>query len=394
MLSIGVALPPSPEYHNNINFNPSIVLLNDNTYLMSFRTFRRWPVLSGNNTREKNHPWYGGPGGEYWWQTREGGYEGTGFALLQIGDRQITSITILPESISHAVDLRLTINENTGEVIGTYKTWVGTNEETTIPLPQGQYGMIVGYDRQKYGLPFNPTSCCVLIRFARLQPMVINQSGVYTLSHSNTKDEILCKNVSDIYEGNWSLWFYYNKLFISYHLVPRHIIFQPDTQMSNCSVITSASETIFSKIQNYYNQAVIISLSTPAIPYNSVYLAVGHSKLFPDKLTSTNTKADIFYRNYRQVFSGHPFADVRYFMFLYTFNPHTLDILQVSDFFLPPTTSSNIVFPCGLTTYPDGYIISYGEHDDTIKLLFVSRNKIETMLQKEKSPAEYDFISL
>lgn len=80
-------------------------------------------------------------------------------------------------------------------------------------------------------------------------------------------------------------------------------------------------------------------------------------------------------------------------MFFYTFDPRTLSILEVSNSFIPPGATSNVVFPAGLILNSEGQIIvSYGERDDKMKLLFISPEEVQGMLRTDLTPETFDFI--
>lgn len=89
---------------------------------------------------------------------------------------------------------------------------------------------------------------------------------------------------------------------------------------------------------------------------------------------------------------SHPYNGVRYFMFLYTFDPESLDILETSHAFIPPTATSNVIFPAGLVVENNRIIISYGEGDCAMKLLFIPTADLNQLLISNMKPEDFDFI--
>jgi len=77
------------------------------------------------------------------------------------------------------------------------------------------------------------------------------------------------------------------------------------------------------------------------------------------------------------------------------FNPDTLEILEVSHAFIPPQSTSNVVFPAGLIiNFEQQVVVSYGERDDKMKLLFLSPEQVQAMLRTDLTPETFDFIRL
>ncbi len=221
--------------------------------------------------------------------------------------------------------------------------------------------------------------------------MLFEEGGSYKLLSPNP-GVILCQNLTGYDEKNWSLWSYNNRMMISYHLSPKHIVFKPEVTRSLCQVLFEDSINIFSRIKEYYGLAIDFSLSTPAVPISSQrYLGMGHLKLFPSAIASSDTnawQANLHLAN----LPTHAFKNTRYFMFLYTFDPETLEIVEISHAFLPPGTQSNVVFPTGLIIEGDRIIISYGEQDSRMKLLFISLDEVNQMLRPDLTPQTFDFI--
>lgn len=242
------------------------------------------------------------------------------------------------------------------------------------------------------GLPKVQKSCCSLIHGSKL--ILTYETNGYTLTGKDEK--ILCQNLSTGLEKNWSTWDY-NGLKLSYHIVPQHTVFEfTDTQNQCYSRFEPEEENIFVQIESYYKgplRSALFSCSTPAIPFGNKYLAVGHLKLTPMELPQRPTLGKQRHQELRRFLDGHPSYNTRYFMFFYTFDPETLSILEISHSFIPPGATSNVVFPTGLIMNLDGKIIvSYGEHDDKMKLLFLEPEEVTSMLRTDITPETFDFI--
>lgn len=372
-----IIVPYNMEFGNHINFNPSIVHIKNNYYLLSFHSFRRnegHPELMHETIKadisDPYHLYYGGHGSKTWWNPGREGEWGTGFMLLNISNYKVRSIDIV-DFLDEYLDTRLLKTSNT--IIATTSNGEKANQ-------------LRGVDRSKYGLN----------KYIYPDDTMLTTSSIFNITamfdqgefiFEMNKPQSLCLNLQHE-EKNWSPYTYNNQLYISNWLVSKHIVFIPHTY-EDCSVIKSEHPTIFNKIEIFYNHKVLFSLSTPAISYNNVKLAVGHVKIYGN--VKLNTLAYQFIQNDKP---KHPFNDYSYMMFLYTFDPETLEILSLSPAFYPPTTQHAVVFPVGLTFNKD-YIISYGEADMKMKLLFISPEKLSNLLVPISDyDEEYEFIQL
>jgi hypothetical protein len=205
----------------------------------------------------------------------------------------------------------------------------------------------------------------------------VNDKRLLGVEGFDERGKLLCKNFQGE-EKNWSLYTYNNNLYISQWLYPHHQVLKVEdmNDLNQCNMYTSKNSTIFHTIQKFYKKSVLFSLSTPAIPYYGLRLAVGHVKIMGDRVPK-NTVAYDFVQNdlYKQ-----PAENTSYMMFFYTFDPSTLDIVRISPGFYPPDIKHGVVFASGLTQHNDDYIISYGEGDYKMKFLFVNSYAIDKLL--------------
>lgn len=362
--------PPNQSYSKSSMFNPSIVKLDgENNYLLSCRSFRRFKPTYTNslvtNTNSLNHPWLNGPKSVAWFTVTDEGFDGTLFFLVRIEQRQIIIVKFLLE-LDTVIDVRL-FKTTDQDVIVTGNKLV--NSQTIIV-------------KSTIHITTNPNPNNVYFDMDEFRP--------------------LCINLSETTEKNWSYWSYDDKNYISYNLAPKHIIFVeiPDKDFNeddkefqllnqprsiSCLPFIAKDFNLFHDLSKFYKGHVSFSLSTPAIEFETdKYLAVGHSKVSYDIENFdefSDTPAQQFLDENRDLLS-HP--AVAYLMFFYTFNPVTLEILEISNSFIPPTTKDGVVFPAGLTQIDeDTFMVSYGEGDFKCKFMSFRRDEIDEYLIKQ-----------
>lgn len=368
------------------NFNPSIIQLSNKQYLVSYNSYRRYSFnVSKTVPKEQLHPWFGGPGSFMYWMIMDEGYSGTSFLILNIYQNEISFVDDIKQYISYASDMRLA--DIDGLIFGSYNSNVDTQEIAYQTQGENGHSLEIGQDRTEMGLPTIKEPCCNFIHGTNIK-ISFNTDG-YEINAD--KPQVLCQNLSLNYEKNWSVWDYHG-LKVSYHLIPRHTVFEFRNSPTDCIARFEPSlSNLFDQTELYYQRSILFSCSTPAIPFGGKYLAVGHLKLLPDKLPEGFTLGKRRDQQFKDL-PKHPLG-VRYFMFFYTFDPRTLSILEVSNSFIPPGATSNVVFPAGLILNSEGQIIvSYGERDDKMKLLFISPEEVQGMLRTDLTPETFDFI--
>lgn len=362
-------IPYHQKFGNHVNFNPSIAHYKDDLFLISFHTFRRnegHPLkhIVKGSIYDPYHMFYTG----HWWDHGDGVW-GTAFALARINDRQIEYIKTMGYN-DYGTDMRL-LNTGNGVFIGTM---------TMSSEPEDK-----GYDRILYELDA-PIGSSVSISMLEIE--IIDIDNTYMLEDADQCGNVICENLQDA-EKNWSTFIYNKKLYISNFLVPKHIVFVP--RDDTCSVKKSDKTTYFQQLEEYYEKTILVSLSTPALAYGTMMLGCGHLKLSMNDLPR-NSSAYQFLK--KATIPPHP-TKTFYMMFLYTFNPKTYNIVDISPAFFPPNVEHGIVFPCGLEYYQNEYIISYGEGDAEMKFLFMSKESIKDLLHAENYyDDEYEFIYL
>ena len=313
--------------------------------------------------------YYGGYQSNMWWNTLRGEW-GTGFIMVKINNGQIEYAQNLTFN-DYGTDMRL-LKTPTGTIIGSMS---GSNKIKNK-----------GTEREHYLLP-KATTRNLSISAIEIQ-IVRNKSGRWFLHGAEKPGKLLCEALQDE-EKNWSLYFYEDQLYISNYLIPRHIVFVPDN--NHCKVIASRDAGVFYELQLRYKNQLLFSLSTPALPYNDAMIGVGHIKLELKKIPQ-DTRGYHFIKENK--FAIHP-TYVYYMMFLYTFDPITLNIIKLSPAFYPPHAKHAVVFPAGLTYYQGDYLISYGEGDSEMKIMFIDNYDVDRLLVPASYyDEEYDFIYL
>lgn len=393
------------EFGRNINFNPGMIHLYDNTFLVAFHTYRRlyghpYNVIPEPNIKDPYHMWYGGPNSSTWWEYVEpsgpgsGGFKGTGFMIIKIDLHKIYLYQVFDVQTTGS-DTRLSIIDTYNE--GKYKVISDIFSSFTSSWDESLYN-IWGIDREKYGLTkANPTGERVSINEGKLH--LINHSG-YRKSISGIKARINEHfELSLEYKGkgtsvcpklqrrdkNWSFFRINDKIYTSYWLSPKHTVF--DTKI--CNVHMEQNTNIFYRIEQYYEKKILFSLSTPAIEHDGKMIAVGHVKV--NYSLPINTTGYYFLENMK--LSKHPVT--AYMMFFYTFDKNTFEIIEISSAFYPPEMANNVVFAVGLVKFNDEFIISYGEGDCKMKFLFMPYNEInELLMDQNLISEEYEFIYL
>ena len=380
------------EFPKNFNdyslFNPSIIKLDNNDYyLLSCRAFRRLGESNSNTAvtiGSRNHPWLGGNiQSPLWWQVTDEGFDGTLFFILRLFKSKFSIIRQLFK-LDYILDVRL-FESDKGEIIATGNKLVNNR---VIIVKSIIHLINTDFDNDPYN-----------IEFGDFRP--------------------LCLSLSGVTEKNWSYWSYNKINYISYIISPRHIVFVEklntkeedisssltklsitNTELSNpiqCTPLLKTENNLFGSITKYYKDTVLFSLSTPALPFlDGKYLGVGHTKInysVKNYRELNNSDASLFIDENRDLMS-HP--TTFYLMFFYTFNPETLEIIDISNSFIPPTTNDGVVFPTGLTMVnTNNYLISYGEADFKCKFMIFSTQEILELIkdQNEYTVYNYQFIS-
>jgi len=325
---------------------------------------------------EPNHPWLGGIGSKTWWNTVYG-YDETGFVILEIGD-QIRNVKSLGKGNFYLQDA------NNQPVPSDLKSLTGV--DARLLHLYGDY-FLFSYNKYIVEGSVKDQTCekgCFLIcaRILRLD----NRGNL-----SVGKENVLCPQISNSVEKNWSFWGYNDRVFFSYGLAPKHSFYVLQIDMTRGDIVCSPypnqeAEGYYGYFEEKYNnngKFLHISLTTPALRYNrDRYIGIGHVKYANDQkyidLVQTSPLANFFTR--MKNFKRHPALD--YLMFIYEFDPRSGEVLRITDMFLPEDTDYVLGFPSGLEYAPDGDVmISYGDHDSFCKIVKIKREIVERMLK-------------
>ena len=240
-----------------------------------------------------------------------------------------------------------------------------------------------------------------------------------------TKGKLLCPEKSNSVEKNWSMWMTADdSLKMSYGLSPVHEIFSLKIKNNKikCNNIKKIRGKVdfFRELELYYNNNVMISLTSPALLENGKFIGVGHLKYkyrsidyerkngqiiltsnsysnidnkFLVKLTHKNTNLVKFHN--KMVKDGKKFHPLLvYMMFIYEFeSTPPYDITRVSPMFIPESDYT-LCFPTNLTYSHQlkEYIISYGDHDTACNMMVMTPDEIQDALEPIVSPSDVRFM--
>lgn len=162
---------------------------------------------------------------------------------------------------------------------------------------------------------------------------------------------------------------------------------------------------VLSDIIKFYKNEIYFSLSTPCIEYEInneiMYLSLGHVKI-NHKIKYGNSPFEkfLFSINYHNNTEINKHGKYIYFMFFFVFDKN-YTLKYISNAFIPTDENKShlpylLVFPTNITKCNEKYLISYGEGDIKCKLLFLTKQIIDSHLipiDKIK-PETFDFIFL
>lgn len=361
---------PRINYKRLIKFNNSIIHLEDDLYLMSYRVWfddkhKVIPKKSG----DKGHPWY-----SIW---KEKKYDGTGIALLRIDNND--KVTVISDNIERnsngRVDVRV-FRMIDGKLYVNFNSWDKIRGH--------------GFDNSQVEEHNCKGEVCTLYKIAQLNLTKYNNRNI---NYHFTKEKIFCKNYVNIIEKNWSHWIdnknCENKF--SYSISPNHTIL--DHSKKNCKYIKKQFLNFY-RLEKAYDWTIYFSLTTPAIKYSdNLNIAVGHCKVNTNKLRELerndkhNKLIKFINKNIKKSTVMH-YGGLIYFMYFYIFNDKG-KILRMSDCFIPNKSNPYLlVFPMGITQKnndPDTFYVSYGEGDFRSKLMVINRKKIESLVKPAES---------
>ena len=433
-------------------FNPSIIRVGNN-YLMACHGFRRYdedivkePV---DSVHHANHPWYGGPESISWWTPTFEGFNGTYIFLL---DSNLKVVKELME-LDDLIDMRLFKNPD-GQIIATANKFVkeyvfGTDlddEDDGINcLHEGCTAIVKGIVQLSSNYTVSNTEFKILCPFlstkteknwsywfyrgqnyisymltpkhvvfveteekkslepSRLPPLPKSAFEYFSdMNIARVYGEMQKPVRSDAMKELGRMWRELSdeerEPFIQEEIKGKRVQASPKTMFNVCKVLIERESSFLQYMSDFYEGELKFSLSTPAIPLGlRRWFGVGHGKLEygVGKVEELqNTPGSKFLRDNEDL-KQHPNA--LYFMFLYTFDPESLEILEISNCFFPPGATIGIVFPAGLTTTSIGnFLISYGEGDLKCKCMELTIAEVNGLLQKqtEFTGETYEFVRM
>lgn len=398
-----------------VRFTPSIVHIKDNTFLLSYRVWKRAdylkiPKYAGN----RGHPWY-----NYWGYLS---YDGTAFAMISIDKNQ--NIKILKDKIypNWMVDTRLIKNNNKIYVVYNY---FGKLNPLKHPKEYKNYRKCsYAYDKDKQKVLYNPTRQGLKeLKFKGNNiNSFMNKSPCHMLITAEldldkelrpkiSNPRVVCPKFHNTIEKNHIPFFINDKMYTLYSLTPL-VIFSPE-----CKKLFPKSK-LFDNIVKFYDKREIgpfkkylqISGSTPFVKEGKELIAAGHFKVQLSKLKHIpkNTslekmlitiKSNFKLRNFSNNFENNlnipniRYDTLIYGMFFFSLDAKTFKIKRCSDFFLFKDNQKkmSLVYPAGFVRKDKEYILSYHEADSSVKLMFLKENEINSLLKHNNNTKPRDF---
>lgn len=414
-----------------VRFIPSIAKWKESKrsviYLVSYRVWKpetdpKTPVI---NPYDPGHPWV-----TFWKMSR---FDGTAFFLLEVSKSNPENLRVLkefPVTRNNRVDMRLFVNEQTGDIHTTFNTFGLLHPKTHAK----------NY-KNATDTEFQPT--CFLYKNKKTDkvfPNVTQKQTVKTIDANRTltvaqkdrykhqswctfqmkarltvkgdtfvfKDSgLVCPQHHRRFEKNMQIFVNHKgKVGYQYALTPWSF-FEPET----CSIVGQKT-TLFSKLADYFDprpdveammKNIAFSCSTPLVDFSDTeYLAVGHFKIHHGENYGYKRNLNKFLKQTKDMLGITKFDSDRlhpkliYGMFLYTVNKKTMKLGKVSGAFVPlyKTYTQALAFPTGLSAHTkDTFLVSYHENDMTMRLLHLTRADIQRLLtfDNKSKPQEYTF---
>lgn len=358
-----------PQIDNDVLLNPSVCHWKHNLFICTYRVFTRnnsSPYTSIYNN--PNHPWLGGEGSHSYWNS-EGGYDHTRICLLEITDDSVSFVKYY--GYIQGQDIRVyKVDDNRFAITG--NTVINNDSNVNLSSTNCEKG-------------------CYLI-FVRILTMLSKKKI------NISQGIILCPEVSNKIEKNWSIWKNpQGQFLVSYGVSPSHEVFtlQLQNNLLQCTAISKihGNNRFFEKLIKFYNNIIFISLSTPALRRkNGNYIAFGHVKYKYKNIDKINPSTNLFKFN-KKIKNKNLHPTFVYLMFLYEFSSqYPYSITRISNMFIPESEFS-LVFATNLTRNTKGtYILSYGEHDSECWLLYMTEKEVEDALITITDPQDLQFL--
>jgi len=366
---------------NHVRFNPSIVHIQDNEYLLCYRLFIPYENLKKSKIPI---PW------KSKWQNNVDTTVLCKIQLIKNGKFKVLSEDLLqtePEMYNNRIlDTRIfkDINNN---VSLSFNTWT-TNPKGQIRAELKK--QCVGNWSCTYIAKSKLTIKHNKIKLSSFKYPCLNLRSVLPLSNR-------C-HIGQREEKNWVFWYTKNNNEMISYFVEPHIVFQTNKKDNRCKSIAQTSNGNLSKIKALYGNMNFL-LGTPPILYNkNEYIAVGHMKYNYKKsqiLKESNLKNKVLHFN--KACDPKKPGNLIYMMYFYTFSTtFPYEIKRIGHSFIPKGHGKYLLtFPMGIANHTNKskYVLSYGEADQYIKLLTISKKEIENMLLDYNTlrPEEYEF---
>lgn len=396
-------------------FNPSIAHWKNDLYLCVYRRFVRYSdIYSKKNIHDytadpltdPNHPWLGGDRSTVFWKTPYG-YDNTHIVLLKINGNSVVLYKkyTTGKNVYNNIDGNITLSSPNDMLInGVDARLLYINKNKFIV----SYNVFIKSDLEiKRG---NCINGCGLISMNKIE---LNKDGSELTLYQDT---ILCPDISNYVEKNWSFWKFKNDLYFSYQLYPSHEIFKlshfgmnKTIKCTSVTVDTIDCLRIFRHACNYIqnNRTIYplhVSVTTPAIQFTylnlPLYIGIGHIKYNYEEVSRLRSGSCDYLNNIttriNELFPVlHPVYI--YLMFFYIFDGRNGLVKYISNMFIPYNEKSKtgLFFPSGITKTNDNkFLLSYGDSDSLCKYIILDKTKIESMCYPTNDTCASNIIKL
>jgi len=341
-------------------FNPSIVKIENDRYLISFRV-----MIS--NVPEPYHIW------RIWNEGHDGiisqKYPNLYWGLYPRNGKLCEEKKISFSDKSVWFDKNTATYDNTGFCIGKIDSLGRFDMEWCHPAPTGYFNMYdvrLSYINNVIHITGNHhyNGHKMLTRILEITP-----KGLIF-----KRESPLLKNFRSMVRSDEKNCVLDPEGSIHYSIGEEYIMYNT----RNKTISNQKLPLIASIIKLYGNDKIYFSLSTPLVQYGNDYLAVGHMKI-NYRYSYPGTSFDIF-------MEGKSFSHMTYVycMFFYTMDIKTQKVKMMSDLFIPTLNNIHkphlLVFPTGIIYDEELVTISYGDGDDRCRILQLTKQEVDKLI--------------
>ena len=191
---------------------------------------------------------------------------------------------------------------------------------------------------------------------------------------------------------NWILFEYNNKKYIIYYLSDNFTVLDYDKCKINDENVIHSDKKVdsISRITKKY-KGLHYGLGSSYIKYGDEYIGVAHLKVCyeSNKIPQFHSFFTKYIKGKKAVRYLHttvsPTTNFCYFIFFYTFNPRTFDVMRISNPFIVKNIDDELTyslqFASGIIEIPDNkFMVTIGEGDVFVKVITFTKDTIDRLL--------------